>query len=416
MENKSTRYIEVLWVDDEVQLHVPYKNLAKLNGINLVPFECWADAEKELLNDYNRWEAIILDGKCKLTKHDTANSVSFLSQVLADIARHASEKGRTVPWFILSAGGSECGPLNDLINKERMQWDAGWTEKTHKKYYSKATDRGELFNRVKLIASISDEVRIRTSLHADVFRAINSLEGIDKQAAQEDLTNILAALHFREKHKDFKPLYFYTRLRQILEHLFRAAIHAGLIPDKCQEKGKINLNQCSLYLAGKPAEIAQVRYGSKNDRLATPIIENGIKNILELGNIHSHTVDITDAEKEIIEDLFRTGKSHYVLFGLCMILCDIILWLKETIEKYEHNKDDFKTCTYLNPAQYEGKEVILQLDDKNNVFYGDCSVLCNKHLCESLKNKKVILKNVVINKSDKCDYLYFAKEFIEPEN
>lgn len=82
MENKSTRYIEVLWVDDEVQLHVPYKNLAKLNGINLVPFECWADAEKELLNDYNRWEAIILDRKCKLTKHGNGQQRFFSKRCL----------------------------------------------------------------------------------------------------------------------------------------------------------------------------------------------------------------------------------------------------------------------------------------------------------------------------------------------
>ena len=51
----------------------------------------------------------------------------------------------------------------------------------------------------------------------------------------------------------------------------------GLVPDQCITDGKVNLNQSSLYLAGKDAEKIGVRYGVKGDRIIPDYIENIIQ-------------------------------------------------------------------------------------------------------------------------------------------
>ena len=68
---RDNKYIQVLWVEDDPMITSAYPNEADMvAGIELHPFPCWEEAEVELERNYEHWDAIILDAKCKYRKDD----------------------------------------------------------------------------------------------------------------------------------------------------------------------------------------------------------------------------------------------------------------------------------------------------------------------------------------------------------
>ena len=119
--------LNVLWVEDRKNIHEAYRMEAASYHINLVPYECWEDAERELKGtSFDKWSAIILDGKCKYRKTDTDKAERFLPQVFSNLSILYREHKHIIPWYILSAGGAEVGPIEDLIIDERLEWDGDW--------------------------------------------------------------------------------------------------------------------------------------------------------------------------------------------------------------------------------------------------------------------------------------------------
>ena len=82
--------------------------------------------------------------------------------------------------------------------------------------------------------------------------------------------------------------------------------------------GRVNLNQCSLYLAGKDCINLGIRYSSdRNNRIVPSYIENIIHAVLDFGNINSHTTEITEEEQAIIENLLSKSNSRFPHFWFC---------------------------------------------------------------------------------------------------
>ena len=134
--------IQVLWVEDDPNVTKTYPIKAETFGLQLVPFPCWDDAKDALERDFCRWSAIILDAKCKYHCDSNDSAIVFLREALKDISTKCKVKNRIIPWYILT-GGDE-NEVSDCINDERLDWDSDWTEKQHKKYYSKNVDNEEL--------------------------------------------------------------------------------------------------------------------------------------------------------------------------------------------------------------------------------------------------------------------------------
>lgn len=407
--NENKEFFKVLWVEDDPEVTKPLPRRAEKQWIDLRPFPCWDDAQDALTKDFDSWDAIILDAKCKHHRDSLDNAAEFLREALMEIRAICREKGRQLNWYILTGeGGAETKSINEHIPDERMKWDGDWTEQTGKKFYSKTTEEiDSLFMRVKYHATQSERTQIKTQLYREVFEALDYL-GI-KPYTENALSDILFAIHFPTKDRNFKAVLHYTPMRQLLEYLFRACNKFGLVPDQCMDKGRVNLNQSYMYLIGKDADVVGVRYGNDGDRIASPQIENEIRAILCLGNVNSHTVDLNDEDKKKIEELFRTANSKFVLFSLVFQLCDVIVWLKDYVASHGDKAVNLSKCKMLEKddrAKYEGKEFYPEKDENGFWHCEDCSVLIKPfHVGE-----KVRLRDVRDNTDIKTKhkYKYFA--------
>ena len=188
--------IQVLWVEDDPIVTKTYPLEAGNIGLQLVPKPCWDDARSALEREFDKWSAIILDAKCKYHQDSADNAIVFLREALDDISTICERRGRIIPWYVLT-GGSET-EVSDSINDKRMKWDADWTEKEHKKFYSKNVDRKALYERIKVHAQKSCRIQIQ-EMYRDIY---NQLAKFNLSVC-EDIISILEAIHFPSSHQDY---------------------------------------------------------------------------------------------------------------------------------------------------------------------------------------------------------------------
>ncbi len=340
---KNPKLLKVLWVEDDKSIIDPYRLLAEKYDLILYQYPCWDDAKKELEKRYDHYSAIILDAKCKYLADSSDNAVEFLRESLKDIRALAEKKKRTIPWFVLTGGDSS--EVSDSINVDRLNWDDDWTERTSKNYYSKNTDREELFKRIKTIAINSPVLQIQNR-YKSVFDAIKKCKiGED---AKKHIEKLLIHIHFPNElsNEDFNELGF-SYIRKILEYIFRSMGKYGIIPEW---GNKINLLWSSNLLCGKPAknENGSIYYKWLKDEPALPKIMAG--NLLGMTNaIHSaqHSEnEEDDKQKSIIPKYLRkVDFSTFLLSSYTFQLCDLILWYKNYLKDHkniEENKKKWK--------------------------------------------------------------------------
>lgn len=388
--------IKVLWVEDDPTVTVTYLVEAEGFGLELVPRSCWDDAKTLLQDNFEEWTAIILDAKCKHHRDSADNAVRFLGEALKDIKGECEKQNRTIPWYILT-GGSET-EVSDSINEDRLAWDKDWTDKENKTYYSKNTDRQELFKRIKEHASVSPRLQIK-HLYADIYDKLDCLKEV-----REKIVDILAAMHFPNLYKDFDPKLYFNPLRKGLEYVFRELNSVKILSDDFFPKDQVNLNQCLMFIQGKNAEITGFK--SKKGEIASVLITNMMWLILELGNVNSHTTkpvetEINDSEQQIL----ITGMNpKYLIFSLALQLGEIVLWAKEYID---NNSD--KDENLNNHIQIKGRVE----KDENGIYHvNNFLVSKQKVVDENLLGKIVIIKSSKMNIDNrtKSKYPYYTLE------
>lgn len=322
--------LNVLWIEDRESLHKPYCMEAEDDqfNLNLVPFTCWEDAEKQLEgNLFDNWSAIILDAKCKYRKNDNDKAERFLPQVFIKLSNLYKEHKRTIPWYVLSAGGAEVGPIEDLIVDERLDWDSDWP----KKYYSKNTDRKSLYSRIRKKASLSNRLQIKTILYEKLFEAIEKIH-LDENVSQF-MFELLEPIHFDVLPENMYKDGFY-KARKILEYIFLSMVENGILPSeikKKSDKGDFNLTWASLFLSG----ISPYGSGWEYKKIVfDKVVSNMVKSVLETTGSYLHIG--TRSEKDILnvgEHVSYTGNSPYLLRSVVFQIADIILWYKDYLDK-----------------------------------------------------------------------------------
>lgn len=398
--------IQVLWVENDPVIIEAYPYEAEEYDLQLVPFTCFDDAYMALCEDYQRWDAIILDAKCKVKASDVDKAIPFLTQSISRIAELAKDNNKTIHWYILSGQGEEA--ISDVIPDTRLAWDKDWTDSTNKKFYSKATDRETLFQRIRKHHSYIPEFQIKNDIYNKVFSSLKSM-GISGYT-ESILLDILLPLHFIEKQTNFKPILHYNQLRQLLEYLFRACHKVGLIPDQCIQCGKVNLNQCSIYMAGKNADIAGVRYGKDGERIIPEYIEAIIRSVLDFGNVHSHTVELDKEDTLKIENILKSSQSKYLIFGLSLQMCEVITWFAHYISSHNDKEINLRYCQPLvndeGKTKYEGK-IFSPTKDENGIWHCEECLVIISHWESGKMRLKEISNNT--NKRTNSKYPYFAK-------
>lgn len=386
----SSKY-NILWIDDEWDKTPSFKDdCDEFYNLLLFPYRSRRDGMEALERNLDFWDAILLDAKMFDESDNEIASISGLGKAVNKIQSLSLKK--KIPYFI-STGQP------DLLDDASFQAMVGH-------FYIKKKDDEQLCK--DIIASIesSESLQIRTK-YQEVFDSLERM-GISDYS-DSILFDILLPLHYTEKQATFKPAYHYNQLRQLIEYLFRACHKIGIIPDQCITKGTVNLNQCSMYLAGKNCDVLGIRYGEFGERIVPEYIEQIIRSILEFGNIHSHTVELNQEDAMRIEGILQSAKSCYLVFGLALQVCELVLW----IDNYIHNHNDIDAnlskCKPLidnYKSKFEGQLFIPQIDEEGNWHCDKCLVKIT-----SWESGQMRLKEVTDNTSRKTNrkYPYFAK-------
>lgn len=321
-------FIKVLWIEDDPIITEAYPLEAEEYGLALHPFSCWDDAKVALESNFSSWDAIILDAKCKQHSDSADNATKFLSEALSGLRFLFAQNNRTINWYILSAGSEE--EINDSILDDRKSWDGDWP----KPYYSKATDRKELFTRIcKHIKTRSEEIQVKTVFFRDVFEAIRE-SALDEriEMCMKDLLipvvfpRSVSAVDYNNRLKD---------ARITIEYIFRGMIKMGLLPEiqHYNKKGSINLFESCKIISGKP-------WGKCHyyvvDNVFPGILYQNLFNIVNTvgSSVHSKE-DETVLPADFCQYNKGTGGTSYLLKSFAFQLCDVILWYNNYIR--EHN-------------------------------------------------------------------------------
>lgn len=387
----SKKY-NILWIDDEWDKMPTFKQeCEELYNLKLLPFRTRKDGMQALEEELDKWDAVLLDAKMFDENVNEVAKLKGLRKAISHLDKLSMK--RYIPRFI-STGQP------DLLASEDFKDMVG-------DYYEKFKDDEKLM--VDILSAIhnaeSSQIKV---IYSNVFTSIETL-GISEYI-DSILLDILLPLHYTEKQSSFKPIHHYNQLRQLVEYLFRACHKVGLIPDQCIPNGIVNLNQCSIYLAGKNAEKAGVRYGEPGERVIPEYIEAIIRSVLDFGNVHSHTVEL-DAEDTIkIENILRSSQSKYLIFGLTLQLCEAITWFAKYISEHDDKEVNLLYCQGLikddDKAKYEGK-ICVPEQDENGVWHCEECLVILSHWVSGRMKLKEISDNT--NKRTNGKYPYFAK-------
>ena len=331
--------LNVLWVENDPNVLLSYPLEAENYGLNLQAYECWEDALKALEADYDKWDAIILDAKCKVKKDCADNAMRFLPEATNSLTRLATEHKRQINWYILSGGSEE--EINDLILDEREKWDKDFK----KKYYSKSSDeeRRLLYLRIRYHAKRSHSTQIKTTLYRPVFDAISE-SNLDEEV-EFLMTELLSPMHFDDvPDKDYNNRF--KNVRQVIEYIFRSMFENGIMPeDALQSNGRINLAWSSKFLNNKDND--EVPYKASKKIFNETIGKNVWNMISTTGSfLHANNPANSENNTQIHEYLRMTGNSSYLIRSFALQLCDLILWynnyLKQNPNK-EKNMSNWKS-------------------------------------------------------------------------
>lgn len=387
----SKKY-NILWIDDEWDKMPAFKQeCEELYNLKLEPYRTRKAGMQALEDNLEKWHAVLLDAKMFDESENEQASLAGLGKAKAHLDRLSVKKA--IPYFI-STGQP------DLLDDDNFKALFG-------NYYTKAKDDEKLMADI-LQAILNAESSQIKAIYSNVFASSETL-GISEYI-DSILLDILLPLHYTEKQSSFKPIHHYNQLRQLVEYLFRACHKVGLIPDQCIPNGNVNLNQCSIYLAGKNAEKAGVRYGEPGERVIPEYIEAIIRSVLDFGNVHSHTVEL-DAEDTLrIENILKSSQSKYLIFGLTLQLCEAITWFAKYISEHDDKEVNLLYCQGLikddDKAKYEGK-ICVPEQDENGVWHCEECLVILSHWESGRMKLKEISDNT--NKRTNGKYPYFAK-------
>lgn len=394
----KTKY-EVIWIDDEWEKMDQFKKECEvIHQIYLHPFPTQKAGMDEFDKNPKKWDAIILDAK--LEKDGVG--VTGLREAVTHI--NQISLSHKIPYFI-STGQP------DLMGNETFEQAFG-------KYYIKEQDDQRLIEDIKEIASKSTRFQVKNK-YSD---AIEVLEAIDEWCC-EKILDILEAMHFPEKKID--PLLYYNPLRQTLEYIFRKANKTSIIPDEFIGKTKddVNLNQCVQFLSGGNADWIGIRFGGAKESIVPVHIKNMMFQVLNLGNINSHSRTLNDDEQKKLGSYFKENvcNSLYLIYSLALQICEIAVFMGKYISAHMDSAENKRQCkTFGTIEKIEGNDSICVIKSKRP---GKESCICIS--AKFANSKQLIGKKIVVleesentNSATKVDYPYFAAKIqsLDKEN
>lgn len=284
----------VLWFDDEFQTLDIINEKAMLADINLVGFSNAEDGLKELRNNINNYDAVIVDGI--FYKSNNIQNAQVTQNAMAEVATELKklESKKKLPWYILSGQTSFTRQKNDFADFF-----------SNNKVYDKLSDvdLDDLWNTLKIEADSQLETQIRHK-YGDIFELCT-----EKYIGESNFDKILRLSIALEGNDNNNPTYF-NEIRKIMESVFLYCKNKGLFPDDCTE-----MNARSTFL------------GKKEMQNYVPVyIQRNIHSVVQIAQEGSHRLSI---DKDVTD-----GKCPYLLKSTVFELLNILLWYKDFSDRY----------------------------------------------------------------------------------
>ena len=403
MEQKEE--YNVIWIDDEWDTigNAFIQICEKRHKIHIKAFKTRREGMEALEQNLKFWDALILDAKEFNNDINEVADLDGLYEAIRQIQR--LEAKRHIPYFVLTR-------QPDLMDNRMFEQSVG-------RFYKK-----DAVGQSKLIADLKEEVSksTRFQIKTNYLDAIEQLNAIDSWCS-EKILDILEAMHFPDKNID--PLLYYNPLRQTLEYIFRKANKASIIPDEFigKEKDDVNLNQCVQFLSGGNATWIGIRYGGAKESVVPSHIKDMMFQVLNLGNINSHSRTLTDKELKKLGVYFKEKvcNSQYLIYSLALQICEIAVFMGKYIAINNDVEKNKKLCkTFGTIERIEGNESICVIKSKRPGRESCICISADYVTSKDLIGKKVVVieekKN--IDTATKEVYPYFASRIqsLEKEN
>ena len=327
----SEGYIEVLWIDDEWETQVAFRDLCLMENIMIYPFKYANDGLARIKENPKRWDLVLLDAQ-GLKEEGMALGQSGLISSVNAIKDIGFEIGTKIPYFIFT------GQENLLCSEDFL---ASYDKSC---IFSKGTDMLRLIQCIKELVSSREDMVVK-DLYPKVFEAISFL-GLKE--SEQKLLVFLKAIHYKEYRLQRTPI---TDLRIILEELFHALIkpEIGLIPQECYKSDKKELNMADviLYMSGEQTKSefgkAPAYGGVGVVDLEGPIYPALMSSFINTLYVYvsatdSHVKRIIDDEKTEFKNqcmqYSAKVEGSYIGFSFAYQICDILTYTAAYVKNH----------------------------------------------------------------------------------
>jgi hypothetical protein len=366
----------ILWIDDDHESLKATKGIAKVNGINLVGFKSLNAGFSELEKNIHFYDGILLDAKFYENEDDALGSEDDYN------VHRAKEKllqlNKKFEIFVYT------GQAENFEDKT--------FNKVFKNVYKKGStkDRDKLFEDMKIAAKEQKDTQIKFQYNS-VFHAIQGIEALEKH--QSTLLDILKEI---DSNQD------YTKVRKIIESLFKALADFNIIPNGfIEQKGWIN--GTSRFLSGIHEDFV-----FSESEFIHPTISNMLYRILNFVQDGSHNEGTLKLK---VDDYARRFTSGYLYKSIVYSLLEILCYFGELIR---NNQD--KTVNQTRWRKKENSSIIEGVvcqDEKGN-YYVEQYLVNYKSVPTYINIGDTMIIEVFAentNTNTKLYYPYFVQKF-----
>ena len=312
--------LNVLWVDD--QPTEDFMNEAYEYGLDITPVTCVNHGISALKDKSNIWDAIILDANCKITDEEQEQpSLKALQMAITELLQQRT----SIPWFVYTGG--------DYEGVEHLKFMISERDYDDRQYYEKPKGRYELFERIKKVATNSDEFILRKKYKRE-FDSAGLIEG-----ATELLIDGLT-YNYNDNWGNVQD--YFNPARKITERLFDKLIEQKVLPPIS------SLNKMGKLLSNKKYEDDECYFELKKEIMPAPLAHS-FKYYLDITQDGSH--DKKDL-KLGVDSYIRKSHNTNLFNSILFIAMDLLLWYKD-ISKLKEPIDTIWTGGYK--YEYIGK-------------------------------------------------------------
>ena len=294
-----------LLIDDEKAKMDAFINAGKQRRILIHAVDNVEDGIAKLKSDPNKYQAVILDAKCKLRKVDQAESYNeaALRKAIQELDAMAISMGRRLPRCIYT-GYSEAAENNEVTEKVFMKGGPG-TEVALFNYLS-----GEV--NMSVVRRVEEEYAESLDLCNDQYIPVQKRAALLELLLKTNSTNAVEIEQFMQA------------VRKFLEEMYKRmnSVDSAWLPDVLFNRGNPILTRCSLYMAG----VSEIK-----DSKSQQVICAGLAGVPK--HISASIRFITEATHTTSHSTSYQPSQH-ALKGLSYSLLEVLHWFKNEVDAH----------------------------------------------------------------------------------